>query len=491
MPIKLFLFEKPTKSSRARTLLTLPHLCIAVSFLFSATALGQTFSVLKHFGESAGDGENPTTELVYADGVLYGTTEYGGNGSGTVFRMNADGSNYQVLKRFDAIAANPTYYWTNSEGAYPEGGLVVTNGFIYGTTSDGGATGSGTIFKLSTNGGSFQLLKTFLDLPDGERPLGGLTLSGNTLFGTTTYGGSNDDGTVFTLNTDGSNFKIIRHFTDSIPNPKDHLVIAGTNLFGITSGEYGSACFFRLNTNGTGLISLHSIFEEAGAPAVSNTNLYCTHSIASTNGAAEGMIFSMDMNGNPLAVIRSFASLVFDPTIGKSTNSDGGYPQGGLVLSGSKLFGDTQEGGTFGYGTIFSVNTDGTGFTVLRHFGLASQSGSIQTNADGLLPMARLVVAGNAVYGTASQGGIHGQGTVFKIDLAPAPSLQYPVFSGSQFNFEWPAIIGGKYKIQIKTNLSQTDWVDFGPVITASNSLMKSQCPVSSDQGFFRMIYQP
>jgi uncharacterized repeat protein (TIGR03803 family) len=45
------------------------------------------------------------------------------------------------------------------------------------------------------------------------------------------------------------------------------------------------------------------------------------------------------------------------------TNSDGEEPRSDLVLSGNTLYGTTPLGGTNGYGVIFSINTDGSGFT--------------------------------------------------------------------------------------------------------------------------------
>src|SRR6266516_3054849 len=50
------------------------------------------------------------------------------------------------------------------------------------------------------------------------------------------------------------------------------------------------------------------------------------------------------------------------------TNSDGAIPDAGLILSGNTLFGAASSGGTFGEGTVFRVNTDGTDFTTLYSF---------------------------------------------------------------------------------------------------------------------------
>src|SRR4051812_33640858 len=55
-------------------------------------------------------------------------------------------------------------------------------------------------------------------------------------------------------------------------------------------------------------------------------------------------------------------------TTSPATNSDGGNPRAGLILSGNTLYGTTQNGGNSGYGTVFAVNIDGTGFTNLHSF---------------------------------------------------------------------------------------------------------------------------
>lgn len=93
------------------------------------------------------------------------------------------------------------------------------------------------------------------------------------------------------------------------------------------------------------------------------------------------------------------------------TNSDGALPVGGLGISGSTLYGTTARGGEFGAGTIFRVNIDGTGFTNLHNF-TASPN---ESGADmGLVFGVTLV--GDKLYGTAAAGGASGNGTVFAIN---------------------------------------------------------------------------
>jgi uncharacterized repeat protein (TIGR03803 family) len=91
-------------------------------------------------------------------------------------------------------------------------------------------------------------------------------------------------------------------------------------------------------------------------------------------------------------------------------------PVGGLVLSNGRLYGTTFAGGQGGGGTIFLMQTNGLGFTVLHHFTAAAPVTG--TNADGASPAAALLLSGNVLYGTASAGGTGAAGTVFSFDLA-------------------------------------------------------------------------
>src|SRR6266581_2969706 len=93
-------------------------------------------------------------------------------------------------------------------------------------------------------------------------------------------------------------------------------------------------------------------------------------------------------------------------TLHSFNNTDGASPQSRLVLSGSTLYGTAPNGGSSGYGTVFAVNTNGTGFTSLHSF----------NGRDGILPVAGLILSGSTLYGTAGLGGSSGNGTVFDVN---------------------------------------------------------------------------
>jgi len=108
---------------------------------------------------------------------------------------------------------------------------------LYGTTQNGGSNYDGTLFKINTDGTSYSILHNFTNSPDGSYPYAGLTVSGNTLYGTTVSGGSNDWGSVFQINSDGTGFTVLHSFTLSAAGgfqPYGGLAISGNVLYGTT-----------------------------------------------------------------------------------------------------------------------------------------------------------------------------------------------------------------------------------------------------------------
>src|SRR5438045_3777969 len=102
----------------------------------------QTFTILHTF-TGGSDGANPGGDLVLSGNTLYGSTGGGGSGVGTVFKVNTDGSGFTNLHSF--IALNN---YTNSDGANPSGGLLLSGNTLYGTAVFGGSSGYGTVFAV-------------------------------------------------------------------------------------------------------------------------------------------------------------------------------------------------------------------------------------------------------------------------------------------------------------------------------------------------------
>ena len=171
--------------------------------VFSVGTDGSGFAVLHSFTNS--DGASPSAELLLAGDMLYGTTTEGGSGyGGTVFQIGTDGTRFGTLHNFPATISDGHGNYTNSGGAAPYGALILSGGWLYGTTESGGNAGSGTIFAVSPDGSSFTNLYNF-SAPDpvartnfdGANPYAGLALSGSTLYATTCNGGSTGGGALF------------------------------------------------------------------------------------------------------------------------------------------------------------------------------------------------------------------------------------------------------------------------------------------------------
>ncbi len=264
--------------------------------VFSMGTNGDNFLTLHAFSGSVSvpgnDGSSPMAELVVSGGVIYGTASVGGpTRQGTLFRINTDGSGFAT---FDSL--------TNIVGGVLESALILSSNILYGTTYGGGHSNSGTVFSISTNGSGLTELYSFTGTTDGAQPTAGCLLSGSVLYGTTSAGGSSDHGTVFKLNIDGTGFSTLHSFANAegIPN-RGTLVLLGHNLFGITSISPQGGLVDPLSTNGTGFSILHTFTgpgdieggEPQGGLTASGSTLYGTTSIA--GGSGNGTVFSLSL----------------------------------------------------------------------------------------------------------------------------------------------------------------------------------------------------
>jgi uncharacterized repeat protein (TIGR03803 family) len=378
---------------------------------------------------------------LYAN-TLYGTaSEHSGalgGAAGTIYKIRTDGKNFTVLHDFPALGYPAL---TNNDGAFPMGGLVRSGGTLYGTASQGGKGGSGTVFKINIDGTGFAVLHHFTAQQfeagaintDGAHPMARLAVSGKTLYGTAQRGGLNE-GTVFKLNTDGSAFTTLHTFArlqgPGLTNwdgafPETELVVSGKMIYGTAwAGGHGKGgTIFRLSTDGTGFSVLHSFVVHGGPGSYNNHGGDCNdggaypeaglvlwgarlYGTAHTGGpAGNGTVFSLNIDGTDFRVLHNFtAHGNASPDI---LNNDGESPQG-LFVSDNKVYGVASENGRKGWGTIFSVNTDGSDFTVVHSFG----------GPDGGSPRGALVLSHRALFGVPNFGGSRCGGTVFKVNTA-------------------------------------------------------------------------
>ena len=190
-------------------------------------------TILHKFGGS-GDGADPQASLINVGGLLYGITQYGGKGLGTVFTVTTAG----VETVLDSLGVQ-------SEGPiYPAAGLINLNGTLYGTTVGGGYYQIGTVFSVKPSG-TLKLLHFFeAGDTDGSEPVAGLINVKGTLYGTTVTGGAfGDDGTIFSITKAGAETVVYSfHGGSDGAYPVAGLINVGGTLYGTTKVGGSSGC---------------------------------------------------------------------------------------------------------------------------------------------------------------------------------------------------------------------------------------------------------
>ena len=476
-------------------------LIAALGLMLAALGTAQTFTNLHSFTKTdptSGantDGANPAEGLILSSNIFYGTTILGGSsGNGTVFSVNTDGTSFTNLYSFTAL--DPTC-GTNGDGAKPYGGLILSGNTLYGTTAYGGSSSNGTVFAVSIDGTGFTNLHNFTPSPystnsDGASPFAGLVLLHNMLYGTAERGGSSGNGTVFGVSTDSAVFTTLHSFTAIDPSfgtnsdgaGPNGLILSGNRLYG-TAGFGGSLGYssggtvFAINVDGTGFTNLHNFagYNIDGAHPNYSGFLLSGNTLYGTTGSGGsmgwGMIFAVSTNGTGYTNLHNFAYLTgFDPA--------------GLTISSETLYGTTVYDGSMGSGTVFKVNTNGAGFGTLHSF--KRLTGSLATNIDGAYPHGPLILSGNSLYGTVSGGGEFGNGTVFSLSFAP--QLAITLFETTVI-LTWPTNFAGfdytGYALQSTTNLSSPVWTTNSPAPVVVNGLNTVTNPISGEQQFFRL----
>jgi len=378
-------------------------LCLGLA---CAAARGQ-FDIVHAFAGGNNDGQGPgqNSGVAASGSTLYGMTQLGGTDNvGVLFKVNTNGSGYQVLRKFAGKAPGLNDDGSVTDGALPLGTPVISGTTLYGMTSMGGADGFGTIFKVETNGTGFALLHSFLiSGNDGHLPIGSLLLDGDVLYGLTPSGGTvSAIGTLFSIHTDGSNYLKLHDFdvaNDGIVTPQGSLTISGTTLYGTCQmgGPIGGGGVFRIETNGTGYQVVHNFvgsgtdgYGPTGPLVVDGTTIYGTTQSGGAGGV--GCVFRMDTSGANAQLLKSFTISSYSP-------------YGGLVLDGTTLYGMNHSGDlTGGAGCVFKLGVDGSGYENIHPFKFPI------TMADGMWPWGTPILIGDTLYGTTPLGGSSANG---------------------------------------------------------------------------------
>jgi len=383
------------------TFYTLIALC-----LLALPASAQT-TLLHEFAGAPADGGWPRAALVISGSTLYGMTFKGGDSDyGTIFRVETDGTLFSILHEFAGGA---------DDGRYPYGSLVLSGSTLYGMTIDGGDSDVGTVFKIETNGTGFTLLHEFAGgANDGANPHGSLVLSGSTLYGMTAHGGDSDVGTIFRMETDSTLFSLLHEFTGSASDggwPYGSLLLSGSTLYGMTyyGGDSDIGTIFKIQTNGTGFSLLHEFAGGAadgsypyyGALILSGSTLY---GMTREGGDDDrGTVFKIQTNGTGFALLHEFSNDIVD----------GATPYSSLLQIGSTLYGTTLYGGAASCGTVFRIQADGSGFALVHEFAGGGD--------DGETPFGSLVLSSSTLYGMTGSSGDSDLGVVYSL---PVPATR-------------------------------------------------------------------
>ena len=336
--------------------------------------------------------------------MLYGTTSGGGSASsGTIFSIDPTTGNSQILH---------TFLGTSTEGYWLKGGLASDGTYLYGTTNQGGANGWGTVFRVRISDGDFTTLHNFkTDPADIGNPKGNLLLVGSTLYGTAEKSGSPNFnggyGGIFSIGTNGLGYQVLRRFTGSNSDggaPYAGLITDGTRLYGTASsyisGLPNHGTVFSMNFNGSDFKLLH-LFTDAEDPFAypqAGLVLYGSTLYGTTDS---GYVFAVDTSGNNYRVVRGV----------------GGYPDADLTIVGSELYGTASYGGANQWGMVFTMDLSaadpGSTFSTAHSFNLT----------DGGRPLGGVILVDSTLYGTTSIGGSSGNGTIFSLVPLKIPSV--------------------------------------------------------------------
>jgi uncharacterized repeat protein (TIGR03803 family) len=365
---------------------------------------GRNYRVLHDFAAGADDAIVPSGALIQQGSTLYGMTEGGGSSNhGTIFQVGTDGAGFRLLHSFDG-----------ANGSHPCGSPIRIGATLFGMTFEGGDADRGTIFMVNADGTGFRLLHSFSEGgSDGYRPIGSLIQSGTILYGNTHLGGPNDNGVIFRISTDGTDYQVLHNFGASTGSdeqrPIDSLLLSGSVLYAATAagGRNNLGAVLAIRTDGTGLRTLNSFGDggsDGSVPEGGLTLLGATLYGMTTSGGSSGLgtVYRVNTDGTGFQVMHSFtggtddgAQLPLRPQLGS------------LVGSAAALYGMTYGGGTSDNGVVFQISTDGSGFRLLHRF----------TGTDGAKPSRALLLSGSTLYGMTSQGGHQNLGGIFAVDI--------------------------------------------------------------------------
>lgn len=400
---------------------------------FLPTIASAQIKVLTTFPESALQGAKPDGGGVVIGNQYFGTTNIGGvNGKGVLFRVNLDATGFTKLKDFTTSEGQPEYQSYSSTGK-----LIAAGGQIYGTVAGGSENWEGVLYRIDTSGGGFTKILEFnkylYDSGSGSAYTSrGYSpslkfIDGATIYGICENGGNGSgSGTLFKINIDGTGFQEIYDFQGGADgsDPAD-IIDGGTVIYGVTrsGGIANEGTIFKINKDGTGYQQLRYMMEldlALKSIAISGSKLYISSSdggqITAQIKYPDGFIASINTDGSGYKIIKTFdysTTKIGSPTY--------------ILINNNLIYGVCEYGGTGDFsGGIFKMNLDGSGFSQLAVFS-DSDKGASGKEPSGLM------FSNGGLYGTNSEGGTGGFGTVYSLSVGgsspnptptPAPTTQ-------------------------------------------------------------------
>lgn len=396
--------------------------CLPILLITSCLMLhGQSIQILQTFDGS--NGAVPAGSLILVNGTLYGFTSVGGASSaGSVFRIQTNGSGFENLYSFPAGANNGV--GTNPKHNY----FAFIAPTLYGSTENGGSNDNGSLYKINIDGTSFAPIHVFSGAVNDGSTANSCPISFNgLLYGCTRFGGTMGEGTLYQIAPDGTNFSVLYSF-DSPTGSQSHGQLLpssdGTQFFGIT--RKGGANDFGVIFSYAPFTTSYNILHDFGS--IPNDGETAEHGslirpfgstlygMTSKGGlASKGVIFRIDESGGGYEILHNFGQL-----------ADGQSPYGSLTYSPyGILYGMTRNGGDNDVGTIFQILPEGDGYQIL--FSFDDQLGS--------LPIDNVTLSVNnlVLYGLAQFGGLANNGSIFSFQL-PAGSFPPAIQALLQFD---------------------------------------------------------
>ncbi len=321
--------------------------------------IGTGMETVLHGFTATTDGKRPVGRLIYESSTLYGTTSAGGaNNDGTVFSVNPTSGAESILYSFAA----------GSDGSAPVSSLVSLNGLLYGTTEYGGDANCkcGILYSVNPATGTETVLYRFTGGTDGANPKGDLTVTGTTIYGTTYAGGTTSgNGTVFSFETTTNTEAVLYRFQGGADGAKPFggVTPSGGLLYGTTS-EGGQGCVPKKGS-ASGCGTVYSVNPATGietvlyAPAGKNGPVSPAGSVTFLNNT---LYANSAFGGTPCEKSpRAFCGTIFSVAVktgkGKVMASFGGtngeFPLGSMVTFNGSFYGSAGASGPGDSGTIF------------------------------------------------------------------------------------------------------------------------------------------